>query len=113
MAQAATPRQDNTTTLSAVESDLLYEVVDGQIVEKEPMGAYEILVGSFLNTCLDGFARANNCGRAVSEMLFDFGTRLSQRRPDVAYVSYDRWPRGNGVCRGRKPGRSFLSLRSK
>jgi Uma2 family endonuclease len=99
MAQAATPRQDHTTTLSAVESDLLYEVVDGHIVEKEPLGAYEILVGSFLNTCLDGFARANNCGRAVSEMLFDFGTGLAQRRPDVAYVSYDRWPRPRRVPR--------------
>ena len=72
MTQGATPRQAH-TALSSVESDLLYEVVDGQIVEKEAIGAYEILVGSFLNTCLDGFARANNCGRAVSEMLFDFG----------------------------------------
>jgi hypothetical protein len=44
MTQAATPRQDHTTTLSTVESDLLYEVVDGHIVEKEPMGAYEILL---------------------------------------------------------------------
>jgi hypothetical protein len=47
MTQTVTPRQDN-TTLSSVESDLLYEVVDGHIVEKGPMGAYEILVGSFL-----------------------------------------------------------------
>ena len=98
MTQTVTPRQDN-TTLSSVESDLLYEVVDGHIVEKGPLGAYEILVGSFLNTCLDGFARANNCGRAVSEMLFDFGAGLSQRRPDVAYVSYDRWPRQRRVPR--------------
>jgi Uma2 family endonuclease len=92
MTQATTPRQDD-TALSSMESDLLYEVVDGQIVEKEPMGAYEILVGSFLNTCLDGFARTSNCGRAVSEMLFDFGAGLAQRRPDVAFVSYSRWPR--------------------
>jgi Uma2 family endonuclease len=98
MNQAAMPRQDD-TTLSFMESDLLYEVVDGHIVEKEPMGAYEILVGSFLNTCLDGFARTSNCGRAVSEMLFDFGAGLSQRRPDVAYVSYDRWPRPRRVPR--------------
>jgi Uma2 family endonuclease len=99
MTQAATPRQDNTTTLSTIESDLLYEIVDGQIVEKEPMGAYEILVGSFLNTCLDGFARTSDCGRSVSEMLFDLGAGLSQRRPDVAYVSYDRWPRQRRVPR--------------
>jgi Putative restriction endonuclease len=86
MTQTATPRHAH-TALSSGGSDLLYEVVDGQIVEQEPLGVYEILVGSFLNTCLDGFARARNCGRAVSEMLFDFGAGLSQRRPDVAYVS--------------------------
>ena len=39
MTQAATPHQDHTTTLSAAEGDLLYEVVDGHIVEKGPMGA--------------------------------------------------------------------------
>jgi Uma2 family endonuclease len=82
-----------------VESELLYEVVDGQIVEKKPLGAYESLIGAFLNTRLDGFARTRNCGRAVSEMLFDFGAGLSQRRPDVAYVSYDRWSRQRRVPR--------------
>jgi Uma2 family endonuclease len=98
MTQAAKPHQ-NSTLLSSVESDLLYEVVNGQMVEKEPMGAYEILIGSFLNTRLDSFARESNCGRAVSEMLFDLGAGLSQRRPDVAYVSYDRWPRQRRVPR--------------
>jgi Uma2 family endonuclease len=98
MTQAATPHQGD-TALSSVESDRLYEVVDGQIVEKEPLGAYEILVGSFLNTCLDSFARASNCGRAVSEMLFDLGAGLSQRRLDVAYVSYARWSRQRRVPR--------------
>src|SRR5262245_31868543 len=98
MTQGPMPRQAH-TALSSVESDLLYEVVDGQIVEKKPMGAYEILIGSFLNTCLDGFARTSNYGRAVSEMLFDFGAGLSQRRPDVAYVSYDPWSRQRRVPR--------------
>jgi alkanesulfonate monooxygenase SsuD/methylene tetrahydromethanopterin reductase-like flavin-dependent oxidoreductase (luciferase family) len=41
------------TTLTAVTPDDLYEVVDGQVVEKAPMGAYEILLGSRLNTRLD------------------------------------------------------------
>jgi hypothetical protein len=87
------------TALSAVESDLLYEVVDGHTVEKEPRGAYETLLGLFLNTRLDSFARDSNRGWAVSEMLFDLGAGLSQRRPDVAYVSYDRWPRQRRVPR--------------
>ena len=46
MTQTVTPRQDN-TTLSSVESDLLYEVVDGHIVEKEPLGAYDALLTRF------------------------------------------------------------------
>ena len=85
------------TTLVAVERPDLYEVVDGQVVEKKPMGAYEILVGSRLNTRLDSFASTHHHGRAVSEMLFDFGPDLPQRRPDVAYVSYARWPRQRRV----------------
>jgi len=98
MTEAATPSQAN-TVMTSVDSDLLYEVMDGHIVEKEPIGAYEILVGSFLNTRLDSFARGSDCGRAVSEMLFDFGPGLPQRRPDVAYVSYDRWPQKRRVPR--------------
>jgi Uma2 family endonuclease len=38
---------------------------------------------------------------AVSEMLFDLGAGLAQRRPDVAYVSYERWPRQRRVPRTR------------
>ena len=41
------------TTLTAVAPDDLYEVVDGQLVEKAPIGAYELLLGSRLNTRLD------------------------------------------------------------
>lgn len=63
------------------------------------MGVYESVVGSSLNTSLDSFARAHACGRAISETLFDFGPALPQRRPDVAYVSYERWPRKRRVPR--------------
>lgn len=92
MQQVAVPGEAN-TILTAVEPDDLYEVVDGQIVEKTPMGVYESLVGSRLIARLDTFAYAHHCGRAVSEMLFNFGPSFAQRRPDVAYVSYERWPR--------------------
>jgi hypothetical protein len=49
MTPTVLPRRDNITALSAVESDVLYEVVNGHIVEKAPRGVYEILVGSFLS----------------------------------------------------------------
>jgi Uma2 family endonuclease len=98
MTQVARPGEAM-TTLTAVAPADLYEVVDGQMVEKTPMGAYETLLGSRLNTRLDSFAYAHDCGRAVSEMLFHFGPSLPQRRPDVAYVSYQRWPRKRQVPR--------------
>lgn len=98
MTQVARPGEAM-TTLTAVAPADLYEVVDGQKVEKTPLGAYETLLGSRLNTRLDSFAYAHDCGRAVSEMLFHFGPSLPQRRPDVAYVSYQRWPRKRQVPR--------------
>jgi Uma2 family endonuclease len=75
------------------EPEGLYEVIDEQIVEKPPMGAYEIELASFLQGVLDTFARANGRGRAVTEMLFrlTIEPRLD-RRPDVAFISNERWP---------------------
>src|SRR5438552_15018267 len=92
MTQVTTPDETH-TTLTAVESDGLFEIVEGQVVEKKPMGVYESVVASFLHTHLGSFARAHACGRALSETLFDFGPGLPQRRPDVAYRPYQRWPR--------------------
>jgi len=71
---------------------MLYEVVDGQVVEKT-MGAFETGIASLLDQILGSFARANRLGRFFGEMLFriDIGQDL-QRRPDVAFVSHARWP---------------------
>ncbi|MCI0335697.1 MAG: Uma2 family endonuclease [Planctomycetes bacterium] len=78
----------STTTL---DSDTLYEVVNGEIVEIEPMGAYATWIASLL---LQTFAGQQNQGRAVSEMLFDLSGQVgTKRRPDLAFVSYARWPR--------------------
>jgi Uma2 family endonuclease len=98
MTQLATPTETQ-APLTAVEGDGLFEIVEGQVVEKKPMGVYENVVASFLHIHLGSFARAQTCGRAVSETLFDFGPGLPQRRPDVAYVSYERWPRQRRVPR--------------
>lgn len=78
--------------------DVIYEVVGGQVVELEPMGAYQIRIASILLSQLEVFARTENLGRAVGEMLFvlDAETDL-KRRPDVAFVSFQRWPRDRRV----------------
>src|SRR5690348_7949325 len=72
--------------------DVLYEVVDGQVVEK-PMSAYSILLASMLQETLGPWARERGLGQVVSEMLFLINRAKSiQRRPDVAFVSAERWP---------------------
>ena len=87
------------TPTAAVDSDILYEVVNGEIVELPPMGIYETWLASLLHVQLHNFA-AKKYGRAVMEPLFDFTKTLGKkRRPDVAFVSYNRWPREKQVPR--------------
>jgi len=75
------------------DDDVLYEVVDDQVVELAPMGAYEVWLATALTEALRRFARQHHLGRAVQVMLFDFGAAMQRkRRPDVAFVSYERWP---------------------
>jgi Uma2 family endonuclease len=71
----------------------LYEVVHGQAVEKPPMAAFEADIATYLVVALDGFVRPHRLGKVQSEMLFliDRAQNL-QRRPDVSFVSSDRWP---------------------
>ena len=96
----STSSTTNAGTVLAPSDDLLYEVVDGQVVELAPMGAYEIRIATVLAMYLETFARQHQLGRAVQEMLFDLtATVQRQRRPDVAFVSYDRWPRQRRVPR--------------
>lgn len=77
--------------------DVLYEVIDGQRVEIEHMGAYAGGIASTLLGALIAFTRGRGLGRAVVEVLFALPGVSRQRRPDVAFVSYDRWPRSRRI----------------
>jgi Uma2 family endonuclease len=91
-AESMTPVSPPTATAPIVADDMLYEVVDGQVVEKT-MGAFETGIASLLVEILGPFARANRLGRFFGEMLFRIDlTQDLQRRPDVAFVSHARWP---------------------
>ena len=75
------------------ETENLYEIVDGQRKELEPMGAFEVMLASALSDYMGPFAREHKLGAVVTEMLFVLDTRRDQqRRPDLAFVSYQRWP---------------------
>ncbi|MDB5350599.1 MAG: hypothetical protein JWN86_1846 [Planctomycetota bacterium] len=80
----------NTDAMSSafVEPEGLYEIIDGRIVEKPPMGSYEFELVSIFQSLLSPFARARGLGRVLTEMMFDLRPAVDrQRRPDVAFVS--------------------------
>ena len=77
----------------SVEDVERYEVVNGVRVEREPMGAFETVLASWLCYLLNSFAVGGKLDLAVSEVLFVLhAQRNLRRRPDVAFVSYARWP---------------------
>jgi Uma2 family endonuclease len=78
-------------TYERAEDEALYEVIDGERRELPPMGAFEASIASTLDQFLGHFARSHNLGRAYCGMLFDLAAVKRQRRPDVAFVSADRW----------------------
>jgi Uma2 family endonuclease len=96
MTTAASPLEQKAESLA--NGDLLFEVVNGQRVELPPMGAFETDQASQIFLQLGMYAKTNGLGRVVGEMLFVLNAGLGlQRRPDVAFVSYERWPRNRRV----------------
>lgn len=72
-----------------------YEVVNGIIVENEPMSGYASEIANRLNAKLTVYAESHNVGRSRMDMLFRVPVprdKTRQREPDVAFISYERWP---------------------
>ena len=91
-AESMTPVSPPTTLTATIPDDMLYEVVDGQVVEKK-MGARETEIASILVQILGPYLRTNRLGKVVGEMLFRIDLEKDlRRRPDVAFVSHARWP---------------------
>jgi Uma2 family endonuclease len=81
------------TPSGAAPEEALYEVVDGQRVELPLMSAYAGLVASRLDQRLGPFVEEHRLGIVVAEVLFVLDPeRNLRRRPDVAFVSAERWP---------------------
>lgn len=82
----------------AIPSDALFEIIDGQVVELPPMSFFANVVASRLANRIDRFAADANLGFAINEGLFKLALPVDrQRRPDVAFVSRDRWPAEKGI----------------
>jgi Uma2 family endonuclease len=81
-------------------SDDLYEVIDGKRVGLPPMGIYSVLLATQLAKYMSVFSDAKSLGRVVVEGLFHLPAPFNRdRRPDVAFVSYQRWPKSRSVPR--------------
>ncbi len=78
--------------------EALFEIIDGQRVELLPMGARESRLASYLVTLINSFAMGS-IGLACVETLFDLQIGRN-RRPDVAFIRYDRWPRRRAIPPG-------------
>ncbi len=91
-AEPMTPVSPPTALAPTIPDDMLYEVVDGSVVEKK-MSARETEIASILVGLLTFYLRTNRLGKVVGEMLFRINLENDLcRRPDVAFVSHARWP---------------------
>jgi Uma2 family endonuclease len=92
MASPILTASENEVTLPA-QDEPLYEIVDGQRVDIQPMSAYATWIASRLHGRLWPYAEEHLLGTSVTEMLFILDAeRDLRRRPDVAFVSAARWP---------------------
>lgn len=92
MTTATMPGPGVTVTPAVPDNDAFYEIIDGERVELPPMSIYSSWIANWLLSFLNEFARARSLRVAVGEMLFRFPPPVGRsRRPDVAWVSYERW----------------------
>lgn len=92
------------TTLSTAEpltfpEDSLYEVVDGQVVEKEMSGFAILIALKLYSSWLKHIIfEGRGSGTPLHEMVFVIDAKHDlRRRPDVSFVSAERWPVNRGL----------------
>jgi len=77
-----------------LDNDDHYEIIDGVKVEMPPMSADSQDLAAKLVYHLSAYGRERNTGRACVEMLFKLPLPIDRnRKPDVAFVPFSRWPR--------------------
>ena len=69
-----------------------FEVVDGKILEWPEMGTFPTEIAGIIHEFLAAFVRRERLGRSLVETQFQI-TPTKQRRPDVAFVPFSKWPK--------------------
>lgn len=73
--------------------DVLYEFVDGERRELPPMGVFQSSLATLLSYFLNLYVMPRQLGQVMVEGLFVLQAEPKfQRKPDVAFVSKERWP---------------------
>ena len=73
--------------------DALYEIVDGRIMEVPGMSVYAGIIAQRLWDGIRAVARPSRSGFVMIETMFILDVvKNLRRRPDVAFVSAERWP---------------------
>lgn len=91
MASVLEPRTD--LGLVSNGDEPLYEIVDGQRVDLPPIGILSNLVALQLSAILWNYLARHRVGTVVMVGLIIVDDEVNQRRrPDVAFVSAERWP---------------------
>jgi Uma2 family endonuclease len=80
------------------DSEGSFEVIQGKRVEKQ-MGLIENLIASLLHGRMEPFCREHRLGRAVTNTMFAIPGSGNDRKPDVAYVSYQTWAANRQIPR--------------
>ena len=72
-----------------------YEVINGEIVEAPPMSWFAAEVANRIHDELGVYLKSNPIGRVRMDMMFHVPISSDpgrNRRPDVAFIRFDRWP---------------------
>ncbi|MCE9566917.1 MAG: Uma2 family endonuclease [Planctomycetes bacterium] len=71
-----------------------YEIIDGVKVEMPPMSVDSQIIGFRIARHMSNFGITKDIGEACTEVLFKLPLAKDRnRKPDVAFVSYTRWPK--------------------
>ncbi len=80
------------------DDERLFEIVKGRRVEKQ-MGLIENFIAALLYERLAPFCREQQLGRTVIETMISIPGSGNDRKPDVAFVSYQTWAANRPIPR--------------
>jgi Uma2 family endonuclease len=71
-----------------------FEIIDGIKVDLPPMSSYAVRIANILSQRIAAFAEPQDLGESIVEDIFNLRLPLDRnRRPDVAFISRQRWPK--------------------